>query len=209
MSAPEKRQIEGPCGTCGAALRTELTREEAGDLIVDISGEHRSPAGAICDGSATVLALWPDQRVSRSCAAGHLSDALVPAGWMPPEELEMRIQRDRCSVPGCSASVDMRADTISLWARSAFVCLACGRSSGPHLRRGEALARTICRACGADQGQAPTSFRVAIVAPDLVRMRCEKCRATWEERFPTFRCARCGAAADTLTGLGAEWPPPE
>jgi hypothetical protein len=209
MSAPEKRQLAGACGMCGAVLRTELTREEADGRVVDIHGEHRSPADAVCNGSARALEFWPDQRVSRPCAAGHLSDALVPEGWMPPEELEMRIQADRCSVPGCSAAVDMRADTFSLWARGAFVCLACGRPSEPHLRRGEALARTICRACGADQGKAPTSFRVAVVASDLVRMRCEQCRATWEEKFPTFRCARCGAAADTLTALGTAWPPPE
>jgi len=208
MTAPEKRQLEGPCGMCGALRRTELTREEADGRMVDIRGKHQSPAGGVCNGSARVLAFWPDQRVSRLCEAGHWSAVLVPEGWMPPEDLEMRLQVDQCSIPGCPAAVEMRADATSLWARGAFVCSTCGKPSEPHLRSGEALDRTICRACGADQGQAPPSFRVAVVAPNLVRMRCEQCRATREEKFPTFRCARCGAAADTLTGLGAVWPPP-
>ncbi len=209
MSAQEKRRLEGSCGLCGATLRTELTREQADGRIVDIHGEHQAPGGAVCNGSTKALAFWPDQKVARLCAAGHLSAALVPEGWMPPEDLEMRLPADRCSISGCSAAVDMRTDTTSVWARGAFVCSACGKPSEPHLRRGEALDRTICRACGADQGQAPPSFRVAVVAPELVRMRCEQCRATWEEKFPTFRCARCGAVADTLTELGAAWPPPE
>jgi hypothetical protein len=209
MSAPEKRQLEGPCGMCGAVLRTELTREQADGRVVDLHGEHQTPGGGSCNGSASVLAFWPDEEVSRSCAAGHVAAALVPEGWMPPEDLEMRLLADRCSVPGCSAAVDMRADAMSVWARGGFVCSVCGKPSGPHLRRGEALGHTICRACGAKQGQAPPSFRVAVLAPELVRMRCEQCRATWEEKFPTFECSRCGAKADSLGELGVSWPPPE
>src|SRR5450631_3363547 len=139
MSASEQRQLEGPCGMCGAILRTELTREQAEGRVVDIQGEHQTPGGGRCNGSARVIALWPDQRVRRLCAAGHSSDALVPEGWMPPEDLDMRLLVDRCSVPGCSAAVDMSADTLSVWARGGFVCSACQKASGTHVRRGEAL----------------------------------------------------------------------
>jgi hypothetical protein len=208
-SAPEKCQLQAPCGMCGAILRTELTRDQGDGRLVDIQGEHQTPGGASCNGSARVIAFWPDQEVSRLCAAGHLSDAMVPEGWMPPEDLEMRLVAERCSVVGCSAAVDLRADAPSVWAREGFVCSACHKASGIHLRKGEALAQTVCRACGARQGHAPATFRVAVVAPTLVRMRCEQCRATWEEKFPTFQCARCGARADSLGELGESWPPPE
>ncbi|MGH8045651.1 MAG: hypothetical protein ACREKL_00265 [Chthoniobacterales bacterium] len=40
---------------------------------------------------------------------------------------------------------------------------------------------------------------------DTVRVRCERCRNTWEEKFPSFRCAACGATGEPPP----PWPPAE
>jgi len=126
---------------------------------------------------------------------------------MPPEPLDLSVPRE-CSVAGCKAAVDLRQDEQSISIRAAFDCASCGRACPAHYRRGSPLPVTVCRFCRTIHPARPASFSLVAMAPGIVRVRCETCRATWEEKFPTLRCPECGVTAHPAPAAPElTWPP--